>query len=60
MLSFPSNNNTGSRYSFSTYYVPKVKVNDFTVLIEGKSFFDVASAADAGIHKKILGSGIIL
>ena len=37
-LSFPRNNNTDSRYSFSSYYVPKVKVNDFNVLIDGKSF----------------------
>ena len=28
VLSFPRNNNTDSRYSFSNYYVPKVKVND--------------------------------
>ena len=41
MLSFPRNNNTDSRYSFSNYYVPKVKVNDFNILIDGKSFFDL-------------------
>ena len=41
VLSFPRNNNTDSRYSFSNYYVPKVKVNDFNVLIDGKSFFDL-------------------
>ena len=38
VLSFPRNNNTDSRYSFSNYYVPKVKVNDFNVLINGKTF----------------------
>ena len=38
VLSFPRNNNTDSRYSFSNYYVPKVKVNDFNVLIDGKAF----------------------
>ena len=38
VLSFPRNNNTDSRYSFSNYYVPKVKVNDFNVLIDGKIF----------------------
>ena len=42
VLSFPRNNNTDSRYSFSNYYVPKVKVNDFNVLIDGKSFFDLS------------------
>ena len=40
VLSFPRNNDTDSGYSFSNYYVPKVKVNDFDVLIDGKSFFD--------------------
>ena len=34
VLSFPINNNTDSRYSFSNYYVTKVKVNDFNVLID--------------------------
>ena len=38
VLTFPTNNNTNSRYSFSNYYVPKVKINDFNVLIDGKSF----------------------
>ena len=43
VLSFPRNNDTDSRYSFLNYYVPKVKVNDFNVLIDGKSFFLFAS-----------------
>ena len=34
VLSFPRNNNSDSRYSFSNYYVPKVKINDFDVLME--------------------------
>ena len=33
VLSFPRNNNSDSRYSFSNYYVPKIKINDFNVLI---------------------------
>ena len=40
VLSFPRNDNTDGRYSFSDYYVTKVKVNDFNVLIDGKGFFD--------------------
>ena len=40
VLSFPGNNNADSTYSFSNYYDPKVKINDFNVLIDGKSFFD--------------------
>ena len=39
VLSFPGNNNIDSRYSYSNYYVPKVEINDFNVLIDGKSFF---------------------
>ena len=38
VLGFSRNNNTDRRYSFSNYYVPKVKINDFNVLIDGKSF----------------------
>ena len=39
VLSFPRNNNTDSRYSFSNYYVPKVQIKDCNVLIDGKIFF---------------------
>ena len=42
VLSFPRNNNTDSRYSYLNYYVPKVKINDFNLLIDGKSFFDLS------------------
>ena len=37
-LSFRRNTNTDSRYSFLNYYVPKVIINDFNVLIDGKVF----------------------
>ena len=29
------------RDSFSNYYVPKVQIKDFNVLIDGRSFFDL-------------------
>ena len=54
VLSFPTNNNTDSRYSFSTYYVPKVKVNDFNVLIDGKRFFDLPVKNDEEAYEKII------
>ena len=38
VFSFPRNNNTDSRYSYSNYHVPKVKINDFNLLTDGKSF----------------------
>ena len=54
VLSFPRNNNTDSRYSFSNYYVAKVKVNDFNVLIDGKSFFDLSPKNDEEAYEKII------
>ena len=54
VLSFPRNNNTDGRYSFSNYYVPKVKVNDFVVLIDGKSFFDLSVKNDEEAYEKII------
>ena len=54
VLSFPRNNNADSRYSFSTYYVPKVKVNEFNVLIDEKSFFDLSVKNDQEAYEKII------
>ena len=52
--SFPRNNNTDDRYSFSNYYVPKFKVNDFNVLIDAKSFFDLSVKNDEESYEKII------
>ena len=41
ILSFPRNNNTDNRDSFSNYYVPTVEIKDFNVLFDGKGFFDL-------------------
>ena len=38
VLSFSRNNNTDSRYSYWNYFVPKVGINDFNVLIDGNVF----------------------
>ena len=54
VLTFPTNNNTDSRYYFSYYYVPKVKVNGFNVLIDGKSFFDLSVKNDEQAYEKII------
>ena len=54
VLSFPRNNNTDSRCDFSNYYVPKVKVNDFNVLIDRKSFFDLSVKNDEEAFEKII------
>ena len=54
VLLFPRNNNTDSRYSFSNYNVPKVRVNDFNVLIDGKSFFDLSVKNEEEAYEKII------
>ena len=53
-MPFPRNNNTDSRYSYSNYYVPKVKINDFKVLIDGKSFFDLPVKNEEEGYEKII------
>ena len=52
-MSFLRNNNTDSRYSYS-YYVPKVKINDFNVLINGRSFLDLPLKKEEEAYEKIL------
>ena len=54
VLPFPRNNNTDSRYSYSNYYVPKVKTNNFNVLIDRKSFFCLPVKNEEGGHEKII------
>ena len=54
VLSFPRNNNTDSRYSYSNYYVPKVEIKDFNVLIDGKSFFDLPEKNKKEAYEKII------
>ena len=54
ILSFARNNNTDSRYSYSNYYVPKVKMNGFNVLIDGKCFFDLPVKNEEEAYQKII------
>ena len=54
VLSFPRNNNTDNRYSYSNYYVPKVEINDFNILINGKRFFDLAVKNAEEAYEKII------
>ena len=54
VLFFPRNNNTDNRYSYSNYYVPKVKINNFNVLTEGKSFFDLPVKNEEEACEKII------
>ena len=54
VLSLERNNNTDSRYSYSNYYVPKVQMKDFNVLIDGRSFFDLPIKNEEEAHEKII------
>ena len=53
-LSFSKNVLGDKRNSFSHYYVPKVKINDFNVLIDGKSFFDLPVKNEEEAYEKII------
>ena len=53
VLSFPRNNNIDNRYSYSNYYVPKIKMNDFNVVIDGKSFFDLPVINEEEAYEKL-------
>ena len=54
ILPFPRNNNTDSRYSYSNYYGPKVKISDFNVLSDGKSLFDLPVKNEEEAYEKII------
>ena len=54
VLSFPRNNNTYSRYYYSNYYAPKIEINDFNVLIDGKSFFALPLKNEEEAYEKII------
>ena len=46
--------NEEDRTPFSKYYVPKVEIKDFNVLIDGKSFFDVPVKNKEEAYEKIM------
>ena len=48
-----NNTTKDHRDSFSHYYVPNVRIKDFNVLIDGKSFFDL-SVKNEEAYKKII------
>ena len=46
--------NEEDRTSFWKYYVPKVEMKDFNVLIDGKRFFDAPLKNKKEVHEKIM------
>ena len=53
VLLFTRDNASDTRDSFSHYYVPNVRIKDFNVLIDGKSFFDLPVKIEEA-YKKIM------
>ena len=43
-----------NRDSISNYHVPNVKIKDFHVLIDGKSFFDLQVKNEEEAYEKII------
>ena len=54
MLSFKRDDYTDGRLSFSEYFMTKVEINVFNVLIDGKSFFVVPLKNKEEHTKKLL------
>ena len=54
VLSFARTDAGDKRDSFSHYYVPNIRIKDFNVLIDGKSFFDLPGKNEEEVYKKIV------
>ena len=54
VLSFKYDNNDPTRYSFEKYYIPLVKIKDFNVLIDNKSFFDQPVKSKQEAYEKLI------
>ena len=48
------NKNETVRTSFSNYYVPKVEIKDYNVIIDGKSFFEIPVKSKEETYEKII------
>ena len=49
--------NESDRTSFSKYYVPNVQIEDFNVLTDGKSLFDMPIRNDEETYEQIIEMG---
>ena len=54
VLSFTRYNGGDNRDSFTNYYVPNVEIKDFNILIDRKSFFDLALKNEGEAYEKIM------
>ena len=49
--------NENERTSSSKYYVPKIKIKDFNVLIDGKNFLDMRNKNGSETYEQTIGKG---
>ena len=49
--------NEDDRTSFSEYYLPNIQINDFNLLMDGKSFFDIPTKDDEETYEQIIEMG---
>ena len=54
VLSFARTSTGVHRNSFSHYYVPSVRIRDFNVLIDGKSFSDLPVKEEEEAYEKVM------
>ena len=54
ILSFARNAEGDHTYIFSHYYVANIKIKDFNVLVDGKSFFDLLVKNEEEAYEKII------
>ena len=46
--------NETERSSFSKYYVPKVEIKDFNVIVDGKTFFEIPIRNKEEVYEQII------
>ena len=46
--------NEADRTSYSTYYLPKIEIKDYNIMIDGKNFFDQPTNSDLKTYENIL------
>ena len=46
--------NEADRTSYSTYYLPKIEIKDYNIMIDGKNFFDQPTNSDLKTYENLL------
>ena len=54
VLAYEVDNNNDDRKSFLRFYLPKVMIKDFNVIIDKLAFFDLPIKAEEGAYEKII------